>query len=119
MGYPIVHFELPIDDAERATAFYAQALGWKITKWEGPMPYWMISTGSEIDAPLGGGLALRQDSDAAPSITVGVEDMQQAVSRILAAGGTIKMEPTPMPGVGIVAEFVDSEGNTLGLVQES
>ncbi len=31
MPNPIVHFEIPADDPQRAIKFYEQALGWKIS----------------------------------------------------------------------------------------
>jgi uncharacterized protein len=31
MPNPIAHFEIPADDVQRATRFYEQALGWKIS----------------------------------------------------------------------------------------
>ena len=31
MPNPIVHFEIPADDVQRAIKFYEQALGWKIS----------------------------------------------------------------------------------------
>ena len=43
----VVHFELPAENPERAISFYKAALGWSITKWEGPMDYWLISTGPQ------------------------------------------------------------------------
>ena len=32
----VVHFEIAVDDAARARAFYENVLGWKINKWDGP-----------------------------------------------------------------------------------
>ncbi len=40
-----IHFEIPADDPDRAIAFYRDVFGWKFQKWEGPMPYWLITTG--------------------------------------------------------------------------
>jgi len=39
-----VHFELPADNPDRAISFYRSALGWTITKWEGPIDYPLVST---------------------------------------------------------------------------
>ena len=39
----IVHFEIPVNDVERARKFYSECFGWKFTK--APMPgleYWLI-----------------------------------------------------------------------------
>lgn len=47
--YPIVHFEIPADDPERAKAFYSDIFGWKINKMDMPNdgttdgdPYYMV-----------------------------------------------------------------------------
>ena len=45
-----VHFEIPADQPGRAIAFYEKVFNWKFSKWEGPMTYWMISTGACIPA---------------------------------------------------------------------
>ena len=37
----VIHFELPADDPRRAIAFYEKVFGWTISKWEGPMDYWL------------------------------------------------------------------------------
>ncbi len=54
----VVHFELPSSDLAASRKFYENVLGWKLNKWEGPMEYWLISTGDKavpgIDGALGG-----------------------------------------------------------------
>ena len=42
----VVHFEVPIDDADRAGAFYRDVFGWNVAKW-GPVDYWTMTTGAE------------------------------------------------------------------------
>ena len=47
----IVHFDIPVDDIERAKKFYSDLFGWKIEKWSesgtGDMEYWMVTTTDE------------------------------------------------------------------------
>jgi hypothetical protein len=43
----VVHFELPVDEPERAAHFYRSVFGWQINKWEGPEDYWLIKTGEQ------------------------------------------------------------------------
>lgn len=40
----VVHFDIPIDDAGRAGAFYRTVFGWNVEKW-GPIDYWTMTTG--------------------------------------------------------------------------
>jgi uncharacterized protein len=50
MDHTIVHFEIPVDDPERAAKFYRELLGWEISRWEGSTgaaegaEYWMVRT---------------------------------------------------------------------------
>jgi hypothetical protein len=37
----VVHFEIPIDDPDRAAGFYRDALGWDISRF-GDEPYWLV-----------------------------------------------------------------------------
>jgi catechol 2,3-dioxygenase-like lactoylglutathione lyase family enzyme len=63
----VVHFEISVDDPERAIRFYSDVFGWKIEKWEGPMDYWLITTGPENEPGIDGALIRRQDP-AVPTI---------------------------------------------------
>jgi uncharacterized protein len=51
----------------------------------------------------------------APVITIDVDGIDDALSRIEAAGGSTVTPRTPIPGMGAFAYFKDSEGNVLGL----
>ena len=113
----VVHFELPAEKPDRAISFYKAALGWSITKWEGPMDYWLISTGPR-DAPgIDGGLTLREGPGAVERCTVDVESIDDTIAAIKAAGGKIVMPKAPVPGVGWLIYFEDTEGNVLGAMQ--
>ena len=47
-------FEIHAENPERAAAFYTAVFGWKFQKWDGPMPYWLITTGTEAPGINGG-----------------------------------------------------------------
>lgn len=55
MARPI-HFEIPVDDPQRAIAFYSAALGWKAQKFDG-MEYWLMATGEQGEPGIDGGIA--------------------------------------------------------------
>jgi predicted enzyme related to lactoylglutathione lyase len=46
---PVVHFEMPYEDAERLTEFYAQAFGWQMQKLDEDMGNYVIATTTETD----------------------------------------------------------------------
>ena len=111
----VIHFELPADNPERAARFYTDVFGWKFQKWEGPMEYWLVSTG---EGPgIDGGLQRRSAGMSGTTNTVGVESVDEAVRRIEAAGGKVAMPKMAIQGVGWVAYCIDTEGNVFGLMQ--
>src|SRR5918993_4170444 len=56
----VVHFEIHAENPERAIAFYRELFGWEFTRWEGPMPYWLIRTGGAGEPGIDGGLMQRR-----------------------------------------------------------
>lgn len=129
---PVVHFEMPYRDRERAARFYSAAFGWQ-TQMLGPEmgDYLLVTTAlpghrpaGAPDAPfgaIGGGLyPLPADGSAAhPSIVVAVEDLRAAMARVVAAGGQVLGEPMDIPGVGPFVAFIDTEGNRNSMLQPS
>ena len=125
MSGRVVHFEVPYDDAERAQSFYADVFGWGIQ----PMPemqYTIVSTGPATDEGMpaepgyiGGGMGQRGELLSKPVITIAVDDVNDALERIRANGGSAIGEPIPVGEMGIAAYFEDSEGNRMGLWQNA
>ncbi len=56
----VVHFEIHAADPNRAVNFYQTLFGWTFQKWEGPMEYWLITTGPNEQPGINGGLVQRQ-----------------------------------------------------------
>ena len=50
------HFELASGDLEKTAAFYREVFGWDIQKWEGPVDYWLVTTGDASTPGINGGL---------------------------------------------------------------
>ena len=94
----VVHFEIPADDTDRAVAFYTDVFGWKFQKWDGPMPYWLITTGPDGQPGINGGLLPRQCPGASTVNTVTVESVASATCavKLKTNTGTIMMPP-PTP----------------------
>jgi len=116
----VIHFDLYVDDPERASRFYSDVFGWKIEKWNGPMDYWLIMTGEKDQPGIDGGMSRREGDMKKVSmgaITISVADIDEAVSKVKAAGGKIEMEKDSIPGVGWFANFKDPEGNVVGMMQ--
>ncbi|HEY2473225.1 MAG TPA: VOC family protein [Candidatus Cybelea sp.] len=119
----VVHFEIHSAAPEAAAKFYSEIFGWKITKWEGPMDYWLVSTG-ESGPGIDGGIVARQGGAPAPGsatnayvCTIGVESLDQTIAAVLAQGGKIAFDKHELPGIGFLAYFTDLDRNTFGALQ--
>ena len=118
----VIHFEIHAEKPERAIEFYRDLLGWEFNRWEGPMPYWLIKTGSPPEPGIDGGLLQRQcplegQGVSAYVCTVGVPSVDSYLQRAQANGGSVALPKMPIPGVGWLAYCKDTEGNILGLMQ--
>ena len=122
MSGRVVHFEIPFDDAERASTFYREAFGWQIQ----PMPdmnYTMVSTGPMGEQGptepgyIGGGLMHREGEFTHPVVTLDVDDIDKALETVGTLGGSTVAAKMPVGDMGWAAYFKDPEGNTIGLWQ--
>lgn len=50
---------------------------------------------------------------------IGVEDVDQTIAKVKAAGGTIAMDKMAVPTVGTLAYCKDPEGNLFGIIKPS
>ncbi len=113
----VIHFELPVDDADRAVNFYRSVFGWEINKWDGPMDYWLIKAGDQGEPGIDGALTRRSEGFRSTVNTIGVESIDEALAKIEASGGKILMAKDMVPGVGWLAYAQDTEGNNFGVIQ--
>ncbi|MGH7470190.1 MAG: VOC family protein [Longimicrobiales bacterium] len=113
----VIHFEVPADDTARARAFYERVFGWRFQQWEGPMEYWMASTGADGQPGIDGALAPRQQPGQGTVNIVGVLSVDETVKAVEGAGGQTVLPKMAVPGVGWVAYFLDTEQNTFGVMQ--
>lgn len=112
----VVHFEIAVDDPERAIKFYEDVFGWKVQKWDGPVDYWLVSTGDEGQPGINGGI-LRRSGPQVIVNTLDVPDVDEYIAKLQAAGGTVALEKRAVPGTGYLAYGIDTEGNIFGIMQ--
>lgn len=113
------HFELATDDPETTAAFYRDVFGWKVEKWDGPVDYWLITTGESGTAGIDGGL-MQAGGPFNPGITVNtveVSDIDAMIEKVKAHGGQLIGEKDVIPGVGYQVYFKDNCGVIVGLHQ--
>jgi predicted enzyme related to lactoylglutathione lyase len=116
------HFEINAGDPERAIKFYTAVFGWQFQKWNGPVEYWLVSTG---DGPgINGGMVPRCGPAPAPDqpvnaylTTMKVASCDATVTAITANGGTIVLAKHAIPAMGWLAFGKDTEGNIFGVIQ--
>jgi predicted enzyme related to lactoylglutathione lyase len=67
---------------------------------------------------IGGGIAGAQEGDS-PVVTVYVEvdQIQPYLDNATSMGGKVVMERTVLPGMVTMAQFVDPDGNLIGLTE--
>jgi predicted enzyme related to lactoylglutathione lyase len=112
-----IHFEIPADDPARAIAFYEAVFGWTFSKWDGPIPYWLITTGPDGEPGINGGLMPRRHPDQPCVNTVGVADLDASLGTVERSGGRVVVPKMPIPGVGWLAYCKDTEGHIFGIMQ--
>lgn len=112
----VIHFEIPVDNPERAIKFYEDVFGWEITKWEGPFDYWLIKTGEEGEPGINGALMTKGMGDIVKN-TIGVESFDEFAKKIQKNGGTMITEKMSVPGIGVMGAFEDTEGNISTIIE--
>lgn len=125
MSGQVVHFEIPADDVERASAFYRSAFDWSVTGEPG-MDYWALRTTDTDDegmpsepGSINGGMFIREPTLVSPVITVDVDDIDATLERIEKLGGRTVQPKAQVADMGFAAYFRDSEGNVIGLWQNA
>ena len=122
----VVHFEIQVDDVERAKAFYSAVFGWEFQDWSEVVNsvYWGVVTGPDDQLGINGGLLQRPAAAPAPTqganafvCTLQVEDYDATEAAILANGGTLALPKYALPGMAWQGYYVDTEGNTIGIHQ--
>jgi predicted enzyme related to lactoylglutathione lyase len=112
------YFEIPVNELERAMAFYRAVFGHALERASvdgNEMAFFPYEEG----APGSSG-ALAQGSSYVPGksgarIYFDVADIQDTLSRVLAAGGSVLYPETAVGAFGFVAELEDLDGNCIGL----
>jgi len=136
----VVHFEIGADNPERAILFYQEAFGWEIKKWDGPLEYWLVTTGTKEEPGIDGAIIKRnQLKELFPTAqlkkmkqttinrflpkgygtinTIDVKNAQETLAKIISSGGKQSTELEIVPGVGHFCYCEDTEGNTFGIMQ--
>lgn len=111
MPNPIVHFEVLGNNADALSRFYGDTFEWEM---QSVMPtYSMARPGEGID----GGVGAAPEGPGHVTFYVQVEDLEAALAKIAANGGSTVQPPMDVPGGPSIALFADPEGHVVGLVK--
>lgn len=107
------HFEIPVDDIDRAQAFYTGVLGLQYEAWGDEMGMVRQPDGEGVD----GDLHLRSVTPH-PTVVFTVDRIEDTVELAKAHGGELIGRIEPMGETARYAYIKDSEGNIIGLYDE-
>lgn len=113
MKNPVVHFEVTGKDGKKLQDFYAKTFGWQVNA-DNPMNYGVVEA---QEGGIGGGISAGDGGTRRVTFYVEVDDPQAYLDRVEAKGGKTVMPVTEIPGMVILAQFADPEGNVVGLVK--
>lgn len=122
----LVHFEIHVNDMERAKTFYGEVFGWTFQDWSdyAGLPYFGAVTGDENEPGVNGALMQRQGPSPEPnqplngfSCTMGVENYDVTEAKIIECGGKIALPKYALPGMAWQGYYLDTEGNIFGIHQ--
>lgn len=123
--HPVVHFEMPYEDADRIIEFYEKAFDWKMNRYGEDMGNYITAHTAETDennmvktpGTINGGFYPKRPDAPQPCVVISVDDIQNAMKKVIEAGGTVFGEPMDIPGVGLYVTFSDTEGNYASMLQ--
>jgi predicted enzyme related to lactoylglutathione lyase len=116
------YFDLTVPDVARAKAFFEAAFGWHFEKFDMPHEYYRIQAGPANEPGIDGGIGAIKDaplSEGRPLtlVTIPVTSLSEALSRVVANGGSIVEDRAPIPGIGWYATCAEPGGLKFGLIE--
>ena len=113
-----VWFEIPTNNVEKSKEFYSALFGWEISKLPGPMDYEAIKTSKGQEDPVGGFIPQKESYTGFLNY-VGVDSIDETLSKLESLGGKVLQPKTEVPSYGFFAIVQDLEGNSFALWQKS
>jgi predicted enzyme related to lactoylglutathione lyase len=115
----IVHFDISVDNTERAKKFYEELFNWKIERLPGPVEYYLIETTAlNGEQGVGGGMAKKNQPEDKITNFIGVNSVDEYITKVEKLGGKVIESKWPVPGWGYLAVCLDTENNVFGLWQD-
>ena len=117
MTDPVVHFEIIGTEPAALRGYYAELFGWHYALGDAATEH--VSAPGEYgfvdNAGLNGGVAGGPELTPQVLFYVGVDNVEEALTRAEQLGGQRVFGPCGQPGKLVVGRFTDPEGNLLGV----
>ncbi|MCA1568739.1 MAG: VOC family protein [Chloroflexi bacterium] len=114
------HIEIPADDTERAKRFYGDLFGWSFAPEVPGFEGYHVFTTPVGEAGTAGAIGKRgQMAPEKLRAYVNVDSIDETLSRVADLGGTVVDPKAEVPGMGWFAVLTDSEGNQIGLWEQT
>lgn len=116
---PVVYFEIPVIDIDRAIKFYKAVFNFDFDKETIDNNEMALFPFVEINAGISGALAkgeIYKPTKDGVVIYFKTENIDETIKSAVSNGGKI-LYPKTDNGIGLVAEFEDTEGNRIALYQ--
>ena len=107
------HFEIPVDDIDRAQTFYRSVLGYDYEPWGEEMGMLRQPQDEGVNGDLH-----RRGPTPHPTVVFTVDRIEDTVAVAEAHGGQLVGDIEPMGESARYAYIRDSEGNLIGLYDE-
>jgi predicted enzyme related to lactoylglutathione lyase len=113
MPHRVIFFEVVGKDGAALRNFYRELFGWNISEVPGEMDYGMVASD---DAGIEGGIGATPNGGSGhTTFYVGTPDPQATLNRAESLGANALLQPTELPGGGVIALLADPEGHPIGL----
>ena len=117
MTNPVVYFEIPVKDMDRASKFYSKVFEFKFENQiidNNEMALFpFVEANSGISGALAKGAIYKPTKDGV-LIYFRTANIDETLKLVISNGGQI-LYPKTDNGIGLVAEFEDTEGNRIAL----
>jgi predicted enzyme related to lactoylglutathione lyase len=117
----VVHFEIIGSDAAKLRTYYGQLFGWEFQIGDAttevvsqPGNYGFVD-GATAGGGINGGVGGGEGYERRVLFYVGVPDVEAALEEAERLGGKRRMGPEGTPGILVVGQFTDPEGNLIGV----
>ena len=113
-----VWFEIPAADLGRAVGFYEKVFATKMKRdtFEGTQMAIFPSEGQAVSGAVIASNGHETPGNGTVVYLSGGKDLAAPLARVASAGGRVAVPKTALPdGMGFFAQFIDSEGNRVGL----